>query len=74
MFYQAKPTFRHRQSRDGVIDSVCCECLRTVASARIEYGLIQNEQVHVCDPVRVYQLWADPSRRSIAAPTDPSLL
>jgi hypothetical protein len=74
MFYQAKPTFRHRQSRDGFIDSICCECLVAVASARIQYGLIQNEEAHVCDPVRIYQLFADPSRRSTAAASDPPLL
>ena len=67
MFYQAKPTFRHRQNRDGVIDSICYECLVTVATARIEYGLLQNEQAHVCDPVRIYQLFTDPSRRLNAA-------
>jgi hypothetical protein len=72
MFYQAKPTFRHRHRGDGVIDSVCCECLVTVASARIDYGLIQSEETHVCDPVRLYQLFADPSRRSIAASADQS--
>jgi hypothetical protein len=62
MFYQAKQAFRHRQSRDGIIASICCECLATVASAHIEYGLIRNEQAHVCDPARIYQLRAAASR------------
>ena len=62
MLYHAKPTFRHRQSNDGVIDSICCECLATVASARIEYGLIRHEEAHVCDPVRICQLRVAPSR------------
>jgi hypothetical protein len=55
MSYQANPTFRHRQNSDGVIDSICCECLVTVASAHIEYGLIHDEEAHVCDPVRINQ-------------------
>ena len=67
MSFQTKPTFRHRQNRDGVIDSICYECLVTVASARIEYGLVHNEEAHVCDPVRIYQLFTDPSRLLKAA-------
>jgi hypothetical protein len=58
MFYPAKPSFRHRQIRDGVIDSICCECLSTVASTSIEFGLTQYEEAHVCDPIRQRQLQA----------------
>jgi hypothetical protein len=73
MFYQAKPTFRHRHNRDGVIDSICCECLLTVASASIEFGLTPREETHVCDPIRLYQLRADPSRRIAVFPNPPIL-
>jgi hypothetical protein len=64
MINQAKPTFRHRRNRDGVIDSICCECLLTVASTVVEQGLAQPEQAHVCDPVRLHQLRADLSGHS----------
>ncbi len=63
MFFQTKPTFRHRHNKDGVIDSICCECLLTVASASIEYGLAQYEEAHVCNPVRLRQLRSDLSPR-----------
>jgi hypothetical protein len=72
MFYQVKPTFSHRHNGDGVTDSICSECLMSVATARVEHGLTQHEVAHVCDPVRLYQLFADPSRRSIAASADQS--
>jgi hypothetical protein len=65
MIYQAKPTFRHRHNRDGVIDTICCECFMTVASASVEQGLAQHEETHVCDPVRLHQLRADPLSRSL---------
>ena len=38
------------------------ECLLTVASASYEFGLAPHEGVHVCDPVCISQLWAEPSR------------
>jgi hypothetical protein len=59
MFLQTKPTFGHRNNRDGVIDSNCCECVQTVASASIEHGLTQHEEAHVCDPMRQHQLRVD---------------
>jgi hypothetical protein len=61
MFLQAKPTFRHRQNADGMIDSICSECLMSVATARVEHGLTQHEVAHVCDPVRLYRLWSNPA-------------
>jgi hypothetical protein len=63
MFNQTKPSFRHRHNGDGVISSICSECLMSVATARIEQGLTQREISHVCDPVRLYQVWADPGSR-----------
>jgi hypothetical protein len=64
MSYQAKPTFRHRHNAGGVIDSVCCECIVTVASATVEHQLTRYEEAHVCDPNRLHQLGADRSRLS----------
>jgi hypothetical protein len=69
MSHQTRPAFRHRHNRDGVIDSICCECLLTVASASIEFGLTQHEEAHVCDPFRISQLWAD---RRVARPLESS--
>ena len=66
MSIQTKPTFRHRHNRDGLIDSICCECIVTLASARIERGLTQYEEVHVCDPARLHQLWTDLSASRVA--------
>jgi hypothetical protein len=63
MTQQAKPTFPHRHNKNGVIDSICSECLVTVASARDELELRRMEAAHVCSPVRLYQIGADPARR-----------
>jgi hypothetical protein len=62
---QAKPTFPHKYNKDGVIDAICSECLLTVASVRVECELAQHEEAHVCNPVRLHLLGADPSRRSL---------
>ena len=53
---QENPTFRHRDNRDKGIDSVCCECLVTVASARVEIQLASYEATHVCDTQRLAHL------------------
>ena len=60
MAYQVRPTFPHRHNRNGIVDSICSECL---ASSKEEQELTRHESAHVCDPVRLYQLGADPSRR-----------
>jgi hypothetical protein len=65
MTYQTKPTFPHRHNKDGIIDSICSECLLTVASVRVERELAQYEEAHVCSPLRLRLLGADPSRRSM---------
>jgi hypothetical protein len=62
---QAKPTFPHRHNKDGVIDSICSECLLTVASVRVERELAQHEDAHVCSQLRLHLLGADPFRRSL---------
>jgi hypothetical protein len=63
MAHQVRPTFPHRHNRNGIVDSICSDCLVTIASAKDEDELARLEQAHVCDPVRLYQLGADPSRR-----------
>ena len=63
MTYQVRPRFPHRDNRNGIVDSICSECLVTIASTRDEQELTRLEDAHVCDPVRLYQLGADPSRR-----------
>jgi len=63
MALQAKPTFPHRHNRDGIVDSICSDCLLTIASSQVEGELYRLEESHVCDPLRIHQLWADPSRR-----------
>jgi hypothetical protein len=65
MINQERPTFPHRHNRDGVVDSICSECLATIASTMDERELERHERAHVCDPVRLYQLGADPSRRAL---------
>jgi len=65
MGYQA--TFPHRFNRDGTVSSICSECLVTIAAAKDEHELARREHAHVCDPVRLYQLGADPSRRSLVS-------
>jgi hypothetical protein len=45
------------------VDSICSECLVTIASSKEEQELTRHESAHACDPVRLYQLGADPSRR-----------
>lgn len=67
MTYQANPRYAHRHHRNGIIDSICSECLLTIASARDEVDLARHERSHLCDPVHLYQLSADPSRRSLSS-------
>jgi hypothetical protein len=63
MAHQVRPTFPHRHNRNGIVDSICSECLVTIASSKEEQELTRHESAHACDPVRLYQLGADPSRR-----------
>jgi hypothetical protein len=65
MTNQERPTFPHRHNRDGIVDSICSECLVTIASTMNERDLERQERAHICDPLRLYQLGADPGRRSL---------
>ncbi len=62
---QAKHTFPHRHNKDGVIESICSECLLTVAAVTVELELAQHEAAHVCNPIRLHLLGADQFRRSM---------
>jgi hypothetical protein len=57
MTFQAKPAFPHRHNSDGLVDSICSDCLLTIASVSDELESTCHEQVRVCDPVRIYQFW-----------------
>jgi hypothetical protein len=61
---QARPRFPHRYNKDGSIDSICSECLLNVASVRVEQELAHQEDIHICDLVRLAQLGADAVRRA----------
>jgi hypothetical protein len=68
MTYPVKPTFPHRHNKDGTVDSICSECLLTVATVRVERELTQHEEAHECNPLRLHLLGADPFRRSLVSP------
>lgn len=56
MLPTAKPDFPHRLNKDGTHDSICRVCLATVASVGNEDDLAHYEAMHVCNPMRLYQL------------------
>jgi hypothetical protein len=41
---------------DAAFDSLCASCLEIVASAPREEQLSTSELMHVCDPIRLYQI------------------
>lgn len=45
-----KIDFKYRENLDGTMDSICLACLETVASAKSEPDLKNQELEHVCDP------------------------
>jgi len=48
--------FHHRFNREGTHDSFCSTCYMTVATTSEEFELVGHEDVHICDPVRLYQV------------------
>ena len=52
--------YPHRHNIGGTIDSICPDCLQTVASSRLESELHAAENNHYCDPERILQLWGNP--------------
>lgn len=55
MLSSERPRFVHRLNRDGSHDSICTNCVATVASVLNEWQLRDLESVHVCDPVNLYR-------------------
>jgi hypothetical protein len=51
-----QPAFTHRRNADGSFDSICSRCLEIAASAQKEQELGSLEWMHVCDPIRLYQI------------------
>jgi len=43
-----EPFFPHRRNPDGSFDSICLDCLLTIASRQTEDELIAAERAHVC--------------------------
>jgi len=43
--------FLHRRNDDESLDSVCLECLQTIASVTREDSLAEFEREHICNPV-----------------------
>ena len=48
MAYSREPFFPHRRNRDGSFDSICLDCLLTIASHKTEDELVVAEKTHVC--------------------------
>ena len=46
--------FLRRAKRDGTFDSICKECLATVAIVKLEIDLEKSERDHVCIPQMRY--------------------
>lgn len=42
--------FAHRFNRNGTTDTICRQCLATVATATWEAELERAERMHACDP------------------------
>jgi hypothetical protein len=60
------PTFfPHRRNRDGSFDSICLNCLVTIANARNEPDLAKFDKYHVCNPSTLSQVAFDRVRRAI---------
>ena len=45
------PFYPHRRKSDGSFDSICLNCLLTIASSCDEQELVAAEKVHVCQSV-----------------------
>jgi len=41
--------FTHRKNSDGTVDSICRQCLTTIAIEDVEAMLTQKEREHICD-------------------------
>lgn len=61
---QAGTQFVHRSNRNGTTDTICRQCLTTVATATWEAELDRAERVHACEPgmMRVFRKTARQER------------
>jgi hypothetical protein len=48
--------FVHRNNSDGTIDSICTECIMVIATSRLEGDLLEDEDGHKCDAIRLEYL------------------
>jgi hypothetical protein len=51
--------YPRRHNIGGTIDSICPDCLQTVATSEAESELYAAENNHYCDPERILQLWGN---------------
>jgi len=51
----ARKKFSHRRKPDGMVDSICHECLSTVATEQQEDILHTRESSHICNPELVFR-------------------
>jgi hypothetical protein len=56
MLVQKKSTFPHRCNPDKTYDSICRVCYLTVASSHAESDLTEPENLHACDPTRLFEV------------------
>jgi hypothetical protein len=49
--------FLHDQNEDGDFESVCPDCLHTVATESFESDLYHAEFLHICDLETIRRLW-----------------
>jgi hypothetical protein len=47
--------FVHRLNNDGTIDSICCDCFITAATATSKSALEREERMHKCDAWLIVQ-------------------
>ena len=56
------PFFPHRRNTDGSFDSICLECLLTVANVQNETDLAEYDEYHICNPSILSQRAFDRAR------------
>jgi hypothetical protein len=57
MFDGAHRLFLHQKNEDGEFQSVCPDCLETIAEAAVETDLHVAESIHACDLGTISQQW-----------------
>lgn len=64
---QNRPEFVRRPNTDRTVDSICTNCLVTVASSASELVLDRAEKAHVCDPAYI-ERWKNLSEGKVKRP------